>query len=58
MGVWRKFLQAVLTEVGGASIYGGLVGMPVFVDKPRVATSLFDSGKEVVMTKLSQPPKR
>ena len=58
MGVWRKILQAVLTEDGAASIYGGLVGVPVFVDKPRVETSLFDSEKKCVGTKLSQPPKR
>ena len=58
MGVLRKILQAVLTEDGGASIYGGLVGVPVFVDKPHVETSLIDSEKKGVRTKLSQPPKR
>jgi len=58
MGVWRKILQAVLTEDGAASIYGGLVGVPVFVDKPRVETSLFESEKKGVKMKLSQPPKR
>lgn len=58
MGVWRKILQAVLTEDGAASIYCGLVGVPVFVDKPRVETSLLDLEKKGVRTKLSQPPKR
>lgn len=58
MGVWRKMLQAVLTEDSAASIYCGLAGVPVFVDKPRVETSLFDSEKKGVTTKLSAPPKR